>query len=535
MWLNFNKYCTYVTSPIDTTSPDCSRKIKQHTIDIINKVMDKIENKNKVDKGRAVNAVNDDDSCKKRAANLPVPAANSSHDPFVDTEIMVGRRGERNQENNQSPVVASVTGRLTGGSTAETHELLSSFHPSSDIKYDNNNTNMRGILLETKVLSDRQLDATTRQQGYAEAENAKNRSIHVDTGTTNSSGKITTKGTSKTHHLDKNDPSKSVVCNSTPPLSKHSVKPTGKDQLQKIPTHPGAIAMFPGGNGRSVLPPPHNDITFMNTADHNRAQATTVVIGASDVEAGEEPTLKAFLVNDDTGVLASATLLDVEADEQKNLRRRRRTILGSFITASIIATAVAVSVVLTRSGPAQTIIGLPTSSPFPSAVPSFIPTSSPSTALFGFLVANSFDGGSALDIPGSSQQMALDWLVNVYGIFEMDYHLLQNYALVTLYFETDGKQWISTEDFNFKHSVVGSTNIAGDDFFTGEWLNITPSVNPLGFCSWQGVECNNNREIDTLTLSSNRLNGFIPAELGILQKSLSKSHIDGIADKIMSC
>ena len=47
-----------------------------------------------------------------------------------------------------------------------------------------------------------------------------------------------------------------------------------------------------------------------------------------------------------------------------------RTILGSFITASIIATAVAVPVVLTHSGPAQTVGGSPTLSPVPSAKPS---------------------------------------------------------------------------------------------------------------------------------------------------------------------
>ena len=154
-----------------------------------------------------------------------------------------------------------------------------------------------------------------------------------------------------------------------------------------------------------------------------------------------------------------------------------------------------------------------------------------STSLFGFLAANSFDGGSALDIPGSPQQMALDWLVHVSGIFEMDYHLLQNYALVTFYFETAGQQWISTEEFDFMHSVQQSATAVDDDKFRGEWLNVTPSVNPLGFCNWLGVMCNGNQEIDSLILSGTRLKGSIPAELGILHKSLSKSFIICIAQK----
>ena len=127
--------------------------------------------------------------------------------------------------------------------------------------------------------------------------------------------------------------------------------------------------------------------------------------------------------------------------------------------------------------------------------------------------------------------MALDWLVNVSGIFEMDYHLLQNYALVTFYFETAGQQWISTEDFDFKRSVLQSSTPVDDGLFQGEWLNVTPSVNPLGFCNWLGVVCNENKEIDSLMLPGSQLKGSIPAELGILDKSLSKSFIMCIDQK----
>lgn len=94
--------------------------------------------------------------------------------------------------------------------------------------------------------------------------------------------------------------------------------------------------------------------------------------------------------------------------------------MGPFIMASLTATAVAVPVMLTHSGPAQAILRPPTSSHIPSTVLSFIPKSSLSTDLFGFLVANSFHGGSALDVPGSSLQLSWDGLVNDSGIFEMD-------------------------------------------------------------------------------------------------------------------
>ena len=298
------------------------------------------------------------------------------------------------------------------------------------------------------------------------------------------------------------------------------------DQLLDT-NHPGAIQIFPGG----VAPLQPTNRT--NVHGISQVQLPETNLGVNDVEAlhSDEPSLNAFLVNDDTGVVANATLLDIEAEEKVHQKQRRMAMLGAFLTASIIAVVVAVPVLLTRPSASAVVSLAPSLSPAPSETPSFIPTSSPSTALFGFLAANSFDGGSALDIPGSPQQMALDWLVNVSGIFEMDYHLLQNYALVTFYFATAGKQWISTEKFDFQRSVLQSPPTVDDEYFRGEWLNVTPSVNPLGFCNWLGVICNDNQEIDSLMLSDSRLKGSIPAELGILHNSLSKYFTVCIAQK----
>ena len=486
--------------------------------------MDNFENQNKKDKRGDFNSVSTNDSSQNPPASLSVPTTSSSQVPFEDTENMAGRRGASGHDNYQRIVVPSVTRCLEGESTAATSLLLSSLHLS--------NTNKSEILLRREDIAARQLETTAKKQVFPKEENSNKMSIQVDTGKRISSDVKDTQEILNINYLDTSVARTSKVFNSTQPLSRQSVESTGKNQIQKKSTHPGAMAIVPGSNHNPVLSPLCDGITLMH-ADNNRAQAGTVLIGASDVNADGEPTLKAFLVSEDTGVVASATFLDIEAEEKKNRRRRMRAILGSFITASIIATAVAVPVVLTRSGSAQTILGSPTSSPVPSAAPSFIPTSSPSTALFGFLAANSFDGGSALDIPGSSQQMALDWLLNVLETFEMDYNLLQNYALVTLYYETAGKQWISSEHFDFKHTFLQTKEY--DEFFTGEWLNVTSSVNPLGFCNWQGVVCNDDGEIDSLTLSSNRLKGSIPAELGILHQSLSKCLIVCINKERISC
>jgi hypothetical protein len=280
---------------------------------------------------------------------------------------------------------------------------------------------------------------------------------------------------------------------------------------------PGTI--FPGDLVEPLPSQPNTGTTLMEDRGQDQLPMT---ISASDIESSHEPALNAFLVNEDHGMLASATLHDIKAEEQVHKCHRILIMLGSFIVASIITVAVAVPVLLTRPGTPSATVS-PSSSPVPSETPSLIPSSSPSTGFFAFLSANSFDDSSALAALGSSQQKALDWLVEVSGISDLDYKLLQAYALVTFYYETHGDEWISTVDFDSKrNSLVLSMMNESELLLTGEWLNVTPSINPLGVCSWQGVLCNDKQEINSLTLPGNSLYGSIPDELAILHPSLSK-------------
>ena len=314
------------------------------------------------------------------------------------------------------------------------------------------------------------------------------------------------------------------------PLYHHTVQP--HDQMMSYQlmqaAQPGALAMFPTGSMRSAPPTPNDDtISEKNESQHQLLTSTA----NSNIDA-HEPALKAILVTEDPGVLASAILLDIEAEKKFHQRHRMRTMVGILIIASIIAITVAIPVVLTcPSHPPATFS--PSTSPVPSATPSFLPTvrpsihpswvpsSSPSSSLVGFLAENSFDGGMMLAIAESSQHRVMDWLLEVSGLSVLDYYLLQTYALVFLYFETYGRQWISRVDFDEKRLKLGSFAKKDSDYI-GEWLNITPSVNPNGFCDWQGVLCNDKREIESLNFSSNHLYGSLPGELGMLQQSLSK-------------
>ena len=310
------------------------------------------------------------------------------------------------------------------------------------------------------------------------------------------------------------------------PMSHKSVLPHESILVNQLvdTRHPGATEIFPGGVA-SLQPMNETHVHYIS-----QAQLPETTMGVRDMEVNNppEPTLNAFLVNDDSGVLASATILDIEAEEKLHKKQRRMAMLGAFLTASIIAVVVAVPVLLSRPSTSAVVslVSLsPSLSPAPSKAPFYISTSNPSSGLLGFLAENSFDNGSALDIPGSPQQQAMYWLLIESGLSTMDYHLLQTYALVTLYFATSGKQWISQvelENTRYDNEKF-ETDLGWNYIFRGEWLNVTLDVNPFGFCDWQGVTCSiDNTEIESLSLPSNNLNGLLPAELAMLHRSLSE-------------
>ena len=286
--------------------------------------------------------------------------------------------------------------------------------------------------------------------------------------------------------------------------------------------------MFSTGSMRSAPPTLNDDTISEKSESQHQFLTSTVKININ----AHEPGLNAILVTEDPGMLASATLLDIEAEKKVHQTHRMRTMVGTLMIASIIAIAVAIPVVLTCPSPPPTTFS-PSSSPVPFATPSFLPTvrpsihpswvpsSSPLSSLVGFLAENSFDGGIMLGIAESSQHRAMDWLLEVSGLSVLDYYLLQTYALVTLYFETYGRQWISKLDVDEKRLKLGSFTKKDSDYI-GEWLNVTPSVNPNGYCDWQGVLCNDKREIESLNFSSNFLYGSLPGELGMLHQTLRK-------------
>ncbi len=139
---------------------------------------------------------------------------------------------------------------------------------------------------------------------------------------------------------------------------------------------------------------------------------------------------------------------------------------------------------------------------FPTPRPTFTPTP---FSLLNFLESNSFDDGAALNDISSPQHRAYSWLRDNERINEYsEEQMLQRFSMATLYFATNGNQWL--------------TNTL--------WMS------DMSECTWFGKtgsedRCNNNGELMNLELDLNNLSGSLPPELGLLSSALETVTLNG--------
>ena len=100
----------------------------------------------------------------------------------------------------------------------------------------------------------------------------------------------------------------------------------------------------------------------------------------------------------------------------------------------------------------------------------------------------------------SPQGKAYQWILaeDDAQLCPLDANLEQRYALAVVYFATDGKDWTSCSK--------------GD-----RDCPVFPFLSAESECSWYGVDCNFNNDVDTLDLGDNNLNGEIPPEIRALK------------------
>ena len=117
--------------------------------------------------------------------------------------------------------------------------------------------------------------------------------------------------------------------------------------------------------------------------------------------------------------------------------------------------------------------------------------------LVDLLATASFDRGVTLAIPGTPQNQALEWMVNLdrfrWPATSVD-RFIQRYALATLFISTRGNEtWFDSEGW-----------MTGDDECT--WFSSVSSA------------CDDDGSYETLELRYNRLDGPLPPEIAMLSK-----------------
>ena len=140
--------------------------------------------------------------------------------------------------------------------------------------------------------------------------------------------------------------------------------------------------------------------------------------------------------------------------------------------------------------------------PEPKETPTPSPPQEIPQELESLLSSVSFDNGTALQTPSTPQNDALIWLANNTNLDSYsDARKIQRYVLATLYYSTNGAQWVDNSD----------------------WLT------DLDECTWYTEASRfilrESVPYSELDLSGNNLVGTIPNELALLSSSLGKTKL----------
>ena len=186
---------------------------------------------------------------------------------------------------------------------------------------------------------------------------------------------------------------------------------------------------------------------------------------------------------------------NIDTDAKRVKRRVLYWLAGIALLIACIGAVVGIVVSLQKSDSPTTL-----PADFPSASPTFSE---------GFLVEliQSKSPTTSFVNSTSAQSQALDWMLSdPYTLnLEQDARLVQRFALVTLWYSTNGAIWSSTDDTNY----------------SGGWLE------SIHECDWDAfgdgkkdLVCNSNKEVIQITLlrHGEDLSGHLPAELGLLSR-----------------
>jgi len=153
----------------------------------------------------------------------------------------------------------------------------------------------------------------------------------------------------------------------------------------------------------------------------------------------------------------------------------------------------------------------PTPAPVPAATPppTEAPTTAPATSDVRAIVAPvALQGGAEWADAEAYQAKAITWLeTDAFSQGLSDARIQQRYALACIYYATYAVRTIYT--------VVEPRG----------WIDSTGWIEGADECSWFGLTCNANSEVEKIVLASNRITGSFPAETTIMASSITRMDI----------
>jgi len=243
----------------------------------------------------------------------------------------------------------------------------------------------------------------------------------------------------------------------------------------------------------------------------------------------QDPSLATSTPHDTSAMAPRLTLTPTMDDEtfatesepwvtvHNNRRRRNIAIAGGLlVVASVIALVLGITL-YDRAGIPRSIDGSEFSNgaPVPTDPPTKAPPTSPPTqaptelSLLQLLERESLGDGSELLNSNTYQHDSMAWLETIPHESMTDQEILQKFALACIYYATFQKRTLYTD------AVYGYDATPPGWNRTDNWLSAENE------CTWFGILCNDDGQVNDIELYSNSLTGSFPPEVVYLNNSLT--------------
>jgi len=315
------------------------------------------------------------------------------------------------------------------------------------------------------------------------------------------------------------------ILDELPPPALASISLTGTDGIQPMPIDVGVGAAqrpaWPARGPGAYAATPGMELARQATVDYDRAVSSAAALAGNRraVDIDDNTLASSFFlphhatsnlvqarsVPQDDGTIGYADPVDLEAAQRKALEQNRKKWCWCSLAASFLLVGFVVVVVVV-------VFSLGADDGGDSANFGDSPNATPSLLIPLDLVLPDFTMAAITASPVSPQALAYEWMLNdPYRSNYTDQRLYQRFALVTLFYATNGTGWSNNKNWLSYHVHECDWEIVPLEFS----MTPIPKIQPTA-CDNE----NNGTVVQHLGLNKNNLYGSLPPELSLLSSSL---------------